>query len=281
MKRRDLLVRAARAAPAVVLGGSAASGAYAFGYEPSALTLERVRIPLERLPPELSGTTIALLTDLHVGPYTRPSFIAEAVALANSTKADLVLLGGDYVHRGARYFGPCAEVASGLKARLGVYAVTGNHDHWEGIDEAMDAFAASDITFLRNRAVPLESGGARLWLAGVDDLLVRKADPVAALAAVPRDEVTLLLSHNPDLVEVLEPGLPVDLMLSGHTHGGQVRIPILGPPVVPSRYGQRYAAGIARRGATTVYTSRGIGTISPPVRFNCPPEVTLIELVRA
>lgn len=254
------------------------AGGWAFGYEPSALRVENVTVAVKGLHPDLAGFRIALLTDLHVGPYTGKEFIARAVALANDAAPDLALLGGDYVHRSGRYFAPCAEAVAELRAPFGVHGVTGNHDYWEGVEICSRTFADARVALLRNRAVPIERGAGRLWLAGVDDLMVRAADPIAAMSRVPHGEPTVLLSHNPDLAELLPPSLPVSLMLSGHTHGGQIRLPLLGSPVVPSRYGQKYVAGLAYRGEMAVYTSRGIGTISPPVRLNCPPEVSLVTL---
>lgn len=276
MKRRAFLDVVRRGAPGLVLATGAS--AYGLGYEPSALRLEQPVIALPGLPPAFDGLRVALLTDLHVGPFTRPVFVTRAVEMANAARPDVTVLLGDYVHRGPRHFAPCAEALSALRAPMGVFAVTGNHDYWDGIQHCERAFHGSGIRFLRNEALALERGPDHLWLAGVDDLLTRNADPEAALLPIPRGDRTVLLSHNPDLVELLDPPFAVDLMLSGHTHGGQVRLPVLGSPVVPSRFGQRYASGLARKGQTAVYVSRGIGTISPTVRINCPPEVTLLTL---
>ncbi|MFN7975316.1 MAG: metallophosphoesterase [Acidobacteriota bacterium] len=281
MRRRDAVAALVRSAPATILGTGAAGGVYAFGYEPSALSLERKTISLRRLPGDFHGMTIALLTDLHVGPFTRASFVAKACRLAMDAKPDLVVLGGDYVHRSPRYFEPCVEALADLRAPLGVFAVTGNHDHWEGIDAGMRAFHDAPIAFLRNGAKPIERGACRLWISGVDDLMTRNADPIAALGPIPAGECAVLVSHNPDLAEMLDPQKPVDLVLSGHTHGGQVNIPLLGSPVVPSRYGQKYAGGLVENPANKVYVSRGVGTISPPVRFRCAPEVSLLTLEAA
>jgi hypothetical protein len=153
--------------------------------------------------------------------------------------------------------------------------VLGNHDHWEGAALAARVLAEAGVTLLVNQALRLDVD-APLWLVGLDDVWERKHDLSAALAGTPDDECKLLLVHEPDYADRAA-SFPVDLQLSGHSHGGQINLPRYGRPVLPY-LGQKYPAGLYRVGQMSLYTNRGIGVISPPVRFNCPPEVTLLTL---
>jgi predicted MPP superfamily phosphohydrolase len=210
------------------------------------------------------------------------SALERAVRLANELGGDIVFLTGDYVHKSPKYIEPVAEVLGGLESRLGVFSVLGNHDWWEGADQVRRALASRGIVNLDNRRVILTSAGELqeeaalgLCLAGVGDLWEDRQDWAAALGGLDPLMPRILLSHNPDVAELLPRGADgrVDLMVSGHTHGGQVRLPFLGTPVVPSRHGQKYAHGLVRGPSCPVFIASGIGLSVLPFRFGVPPEI--------
>ena len=257
------------------LGGSAIDAA---AVEPRSLTLERVQIQLTRLPRAFDGLRVVQLSDFHHSDYTGDAEIGAAVGLANALKPDLIVLTGDFVLAGhpEKHAGPCARLLSGLSAPLGVLAIMGNHDYWSGGDLIHTALRMYDIPLLLNESVPIEREGARIWLAGIEDVWLGQHDLARALHGVPNDELTILLAHEPDFADEAS-RYPIDLQLSGHSHGGQVRLPMLGPLVLPE-LGEKYPMGWYRIGNLQLYTTRGIGMVSPPLRMNCPPEVTEITL---
>ncbi|MBX9623666.1 MAG: metallophosphoesterase [Gemmataceae bacterium] len=274
MHRRTFLKAAAAAAvPTVPL----AAGGYGL-YEARAVRVERPAVAVPRLPAAFDGLRVAFLADLHHGPNVGLPFVAAVVRTTLTLNPDLILLGGDYCSRGPEYVGPCFEVLAGLSAPLGVYGVLGNHDHWHGLAETKAGFRSAGIAELTDAGVWLERGSSRLRLAGVDDLWCGSPNVAAALGDARADDACVVLSHNPDTAETLRDPR-VGLVLSGHTHGGQVVIPGYGAPVVPSRYGEKYARGLVRAPYTDVYVSRGLGTSGPGVRLNSPPELTLMTLV--
>ncbi|MGD2207484.1 MAG: metallophosphoesterase [Anaerolineae bacterium] len=285
--RRVTRRRFLRWALSVPLGAAAlAAGGlgYAYALEPDWLTVERVQVRVRELPPTLDGLTVAHLSDLHWGAYTGPREVRGAVQKVNALLPDLVVLTGDYVLGSAEYATPCARELSALRAPLGVFAIPGNHDYWTDIDVVADQLRAAGLPLLRNAAHRLEiSDGQPLWLVGVDDVWERHHDLGAALDGVPLDEPVLLLVHEPDFAdEVARASHRILLLLAGHSHGGQVNLPLLGRPILPW-LGRKYPAGLrAVPGSTLqVYTSRGIGVIAPPVRFNCRPEVALLTLTHS
>jgi uncharacterized protein len=170
----------------------------------------------------------------------------------------------------------CAYILRELHAPLGIFAVLGNHDHGRNPQLIARVLDANGITVLRNFGLYVERAGARLWIAGVDDALGGGANLDLALRGIPQDEATVLLAHEPDYADAVR-GYPVDLQLSGHSHGGQVRLPLVGAPFLP-RLARKYPWGLRQLGSLTLYTNRGIGTTFLPVRLNCPPEVTLLTL---
>ena len=274
MDRRKFLKRVALAG--LGLGGLGAADALLI--EPRWIAIEQVTVPICRLPRELDGLRIVLISDTHCGPWTSPAYVAKAVELANAQFPDLVLLLGDYCHRHRRYIGPGIEPFADLEARDGMLAVLGNHDHWEGAPATRRELKRVGATELTNRSAIVSRGAGRIAIGGVDDLWTGQQDPARAFAGVPDDVPRILMSHNPDYAEELPPEVHVDLMVSGHTHGGQVWLPGLGAPLLPSRYGQKYRAGLVRGPRCEVYVTRGVGTISPPVRFLCRPELTVLTL---
>ena len=243
--------------------------------EPFRLTIEHRQIKLRRLPRELDGFRIVQLSDLHHSPFTSREQIERAIDTANTLQPDIVALTGDYISKERRYAAPCAELLGALRPRHGVYAVLGNHDHWTDAALITDLFRAEGITVLVNQGMRFEKNGAAFWLAGVDDTMVGLEDLPLALAGSSEHEFKLLLAHNPIILrKAARAG--VDLVLSGHTHGGQVSL--RSERSASGRPRRRLLKGLARQGETQIYVTRGLGTVVLPVRFGCPPEVSLLEL---
>jgi len=189
--------------------------------EPFMLSIERQEIYLRRLPANLDGLRVVHLSDLHYGPLVNPKHLERAVKIANDLKPDLIALTGDYISQDRVYAAPCAEVVGKLRARHGVYAVLGNHDHWTDAPLIADLFRAERIHVLINEGSRMDLSGESFWLAGVDDTMVGLEDLSLALAGAQHNEFKLLLAHNPTILRrAARAG--VDLVLSGHTHGGQV-----------------------------------------------------------
>ena len=252
--------------------GEAARSALA---EPFMLTIERREVFLRRLPRELEGFRIVQLSDLHLGPLTSGEQLRRAIEVANNLNPDIIALTGDYISHERQYAAPCAEIVSHLRARCGVYAVLGNHDHWTDAALITDLFRAEGIRVLINEGMRFEKDGASFWLAGVDDTMVGLEDLPLALAGARRDEMKLLLAHNPIILRrAARAG--VDLVLSGHTHGGQVTI--RSERSASGRPRRRLLKGLGRQGETQIYVTRGLGTVILPIRYGCPPEVSLLEL---
>jgi predicted MPP superfamily phosphohydrolase len=204
--------------------------------------------------------------------------------MTNALKPDIVVLAGDYVHRSKHYIAPGIQELGKLSAKLGRFAVRGNHDNqdYHGHEDfealSRDALAEAKLPDLNNTGVWLERRSTRLRICGVGDLWTDCQKLTVALGDASENDAVVLLSHNPDFVETIR-DRRVGLVLSGHTHGGQVIVPGFGAPVVPSRYGQKYLHGLVQGPCCRVFVSRGIGTITPPVRLLCRPEVILITLV--
>ena len=220
---------------------------------------------------------MGFISDVHHGPFVPRAYVRSIVAMTNALKPDLVLLGGDYCHRGPQYIAPVLEDLGKLEARIGRYAVLGNHDHWDGYKESVEGLEAAGIPLLRNAGVWVEKESSRLRIGGVGDLWCDNVDVARALGDATGEDAVVLLSHNPDVAETLR-DTRVGLMLSGHTHGGQVVVPFYGAPCVPSSYGQKYLHGLVRGPSCDVFIGRGVGTITPPVRLFCRPEVVLLTL---
>ncbi len=279
--RREFLRAAAKWSGAV---GLAAAG-YGGLFERSNVVLRRLDVTLDRLPEALDGLTVAQLSDFHYHAYFSAGVIRKAVELAVGLQPDLVALTGDFVtvsefqkydQRSAEHAVPCAELLAPLKPKLGVYAVLGNHDTFTDADLVAETLQSRGIHVLQNQALPVERNGARIWMAGVRDVLAGFAKVEEAVAAIPSPEATILLAHEPDFADHAS-RYPIDLQLSGHSHGGQVRLPLLGPPMLPY-LGRKYPWGFRKIRRTALYTNVGLGTIVVPIRILADPEVTLITL---
>lgn len=273
-RRRFLKLSVAGAAAAAV--GSVID---AVAVEPKWIKVTAPAIPIPNLPPAWDGVRIAQLTDIHVGRLIGLDYVREVVDKTNAAAPDMIVLTGDYVSRTDAIDDDLADVLSALQAPHGKFAVLGNHDHWTDPAAMRSVLKQADVADLTNRHTILERGCAGLCLAGVDDLWEGRQDLAGALAGVDESVPRILLCHNPDYAEQM-PAVPrVDLMLCGHSHGGQFKIPFGPRPRLPIRYAQ-YAAGLASGPRCPVYTSVGLGMVGIPIRFNCRPELTIITLRR-
>jgi uncharacterized protein len=251
--------------------------------EPARVVVRRTEVAVPSWPPALAGFSVVVLADIHAGaPHMGIEQVRRVVALANAQHPDLVVLPGDYVIQdvvGGRFVPPevTAAVLGGLRARDGVVSVLGNHDGWLDGPRVHRALERAGLRPLVNESLRIEDRGREIWIAGLADLWTGRPDLSRALASVPADALVIVLTHNPDVF----PTVParVNLTLAGHTHGGQVALPLIGRPIVPSRYGQRYAIGVVREQGRVLFVSPGLGTSILPVRFRVPPEVSVLSLV--
>ena len=259
---------------------------YSAEFERHDLQITDRTIELNRLSPSLDGLRIAQISDIHYEQYTEPSFVRHVVEEVNRMSPDLVLLTGDYVSEGpmseafgARSSYPCAEILSGIACPQR-WSVLGNHDTKVNPAMVTDALEVHGVPVLANKHVPFERDGARVWIAGVKDIGL--SDPDLHLAA-PRglqtpNEPVILLAHEPDYADKVAKHGGVDLMLSGHSHGGQVRLPLIGALYTPP-LGRKYVEGhFQLQNDLQLYVNRGIGAVGLPFRFDCRPELTLITL---
>jgi len=266
--------------------GSAAGMAFYAG-EISRHELEIVyrTITLPRLPDPFAGLKIVQISDFHFHEYTEAAFLEAVVRRVNEANPDLVLLTGDFVSSKPlpRHFGVgmsyhCAELLSRIECPLR-YAILGNHDVLVSAQAVTDALLTHGIPVLTDSSVPLEREGRRLWLAGIQDALVGQPNLATALPAGrnPEQEPLILLAHEPDFADYAI-GRQIDLVLSGHTHGGQIRLPFL-PPLLLPQMGTKYVEGLFRlRDGMQLYVNRGIGAVNLPFRFRCPPEISVLTL---
>ncbi len=243
--------------------------------EANSLSLEHLEITLKRLPRKLDGFKIIHLSDIHHSPFTELAHIEKAIKVANRLRPDMFVLTGDYVSHDRKYIGPVSEALGQLRARYGTYACLGNHDHWTDAELVTDRFRAEGINVLVNEGVRVKAEGSSFWLAGVDDYMVGKTDVPAALRGSYPDELKLLLAHNPTIFRQ-SVRLKIDLTLSGHTHGGQVKLRDEEKKRLIRK--RRLSSGLHRRYDSQIYITRGIGTVVLPVRYQCPPEISLLEL---
>jgi uncharacterized protein len=242
-------------------------------------------IAIRNLPTPFNGYRIVQISDIHIDEYTEPSFLDRVVKRVNALSPDLVLITGDFVTLGAFTFVAashaihrCAEILATLTCPQR-YAVLGNHDVGVGAPLVIDALQRNHIPVLVNQHVPIERNGDRLWIAGLEDPGTSHPDLNLTVPARP-DAPVILMSHEPDYLDdiLLHPRAPlIDLVLAGHSHGGQVRLPFLGPLVLPPM-GRKYPEGHYHFNQLQLYVNRGLGTVGLPFRLNCPPEITVVTL---
>ncbi len=245
-----------------------------FGARP---VIDRVEIPIPHLHEAFDGFRIVQLSDIHLYPYTRIDQVRRAVCLANDLRPDLVVLTGDYISKVADVIFELAPVLAGLDARQGVFSILGNHDVRSDEHIVGRGLAAAGLQLLTNRGVVLTRGKGSLGLAGLDDGCAGHPSLTLALNGIPNPTPVVLLCHEPDLADIYLRSDQVVLQLSGHSHGGQIRLPGIGALFLP-RLGRKYDCGLYRVNGKWLYTNRGLGFGSLPIRINCPPEVTEITL---
>jgi predicted MPP superfamily phosphohydrolase len=274
-----------------IVAGALVAGDGVF-FEAARLQIIAVEVPLVRLPEAWDGFRILQLSDIHYDDIFSVVPLRKAINDAIRLQPDLIVLTGDFVtspmnqsrkwgiskeaKAKAKAIEPCVQLLSKLLPRFQILAVVGNHDACTDAPRITDALQSSGISVLTNRAISLERVGKRLWLAGVDDVLDGVPDLDRALAEIPPTEPVVLLAHEPDWADHVAK-YPVDLQLSGHSHGGQIRIPLIGAPYLPEM-GRKYPRGLRQLGSLFLYTNCGIGTIRIPMRLDCPPEITLVTL---
>ena len=273
-----------------LLGGAAALalGAYATTHGRHELEVVRLRVPIRNLPDSFQNFQFVQISDIHLKEYTEPWFLEKVVDRVNGLNPELVLFTGDLVSRGPfrqEVAWEAAGIGSEILHRLRApqrFAILGNHDLGVSPDRVVAPLVAHGIPVLRNQFVSVDRKGDRIWICGVDDVTYGLPRLRKAIPADPKAPV-ILLAHEPDFADNVARhpyGKWVDLMLSGHSHGGQVRLPFAGPLILPP-LGRKYSMGMYQVGELQLYVNRGVGTVGMPFRFNCSPEITHITLVRA
>jgi len=275
MKRRHIIFGA-------MLITALGCGIWGFAIEPASLTTREHELSIPHWSPELAGLRVAVLADLHVGsPFNGMAKLDKIVELTNSLEPDLILIPGDLVIQnvlGGSFVPPeqAAATLARLKAPLGVWACLGNHDWWLDAGRVAAALEAQKIPVLEDDAVRIRRGSAHFWLVGISDYWEGRHDVRKAFVKVADDAPVVAFTHNPDVFPTISNRLSI--LIAGHTHGGQVYLPLLGRPIVPSQYGERFAYGHVVENGRHIFVSPGLGTSILPVRFLVPPEITSLIL---
>jgi predicted MPP superfamily phosphohydrolase len=275
--RRQFLQRAAVVGAVAIVGDGILLA-------PNLPRVVRQEFHLQRWPERLNGFTVAVLSDFHYDPIFSVHPLRAAIAMVNNLHPDLIALTGDFVTvssigdeaKGALAAEPCASLLRQMSAPHGLWAVMGNHDDATDPEHVTRALQAQNIQVLANQSQPIEQDGARFWLGGVNDVMNGAADLSKTMHGVPASEAVILLAHEPDFADEAAKS-PIDLQISGHSHGGQIRIPFLPPLYLPA-LAKKYVWGTYQVGPLMLHTSAGLGTIGVPMRLNCPPEITLLTL---
>jgi len=256
---------------------------WGFFIEPNRLVVHQDTIQIDNWPAELSGLRIALIGDVHTdNRFIDEKKLKKIVELTNAQNPDLIVLLGDYIQGGrdnaAHRVEPEVTAAQlkNLKAPLGVYAILGNHDWWYNGEKVRRSFESEGIPVLEDDAKELNWHDKSFWLVGLADLWTRPQHMEQTLAKAPSGSTVIALTHNPDIFPDLPQSVP--LLLAAHTHGGQVNLPLIGTPVVPSRFGPKYTAGHIYENGHHLYVTTGIGTSIMRVRFRVPPEIVILTI---
>jgi predicted MPP superfamily phosphohydrolase len=265
------------AAPLVAIS---ATSAYASLIAPHNYEVTETDVFIRNLPERFEGFRITQLTDVHHSRIVALDEVRRVVELAGQTKPDLIVLTGDYTTTYRRFIEPCAEALGSLNAPEGVWAVLGNHDHYTDPELTTRALARNHIIVMNNANTLLRRGPDAIQLAGIDDWSWNGTDWKRAFFGLDRTRASILLSHQPIVLD-FEETQTASLILSGHTHGGQIRLPFIGAPARFASADLKYASGLFRRGQTQLYVSRGTGVIGLPVRFGARPEIAVLRLRQA
>ncbi len=269
-----------------LLGSGSVVGASALGYahwiEPNKLSITEKKINIPQLPPSLNGLKIAQMSDFHYRPNSENDLIAEAVKVVNAAQPDIIALTGDFVTHNASAFAPLMEHLSQLRAKHGIYGVMGNHDVLSApYSVFQNGFKQAGFDFLINQGSHISIHGEPLYILGTDSIYAGDLDLPACyrgLRETAKESPVLALVHEPDVFDIIAAEYPVALQLSGHTHGGQCRIPVLDYAPIKVKYGKKYVYGEYKheKQNARLFVSRGLGTTGLPVRFACPPEVAIL-----
>ena len=258
---------------------------YMSKYEPFWLDVTNVRLKLPRLPKSFSGFRLAQISDLHFGGWMDAERLEEVLSAVSSLSPDLLAITGDFTYGHTRHspqedrerYADLVRVLSSYTGKFLTVGANGNHDHWVDSTVMQWIFQEGGVLSLNNNTHLLKNGGESLYLAGVDNVWYREDRLDLVQAQIPREECAILLAHEPDFADTSALEGRFDLQISGHSHGGQIVLPFLGPPVLP-RWGRKYPRGLYRVGEMFQYTNRGVGMIPPYVRLNCRPEITVFTL---
>jgi predicted MPP superfamily phosphohydrolase len=249
--------------------------AYAFAIEPARFEVCELSLPLPRLAPEFSGYRVVQISDIHMDGWMNRTRLAEVVERVNRLEPHLVAITGDFVtYTPARFAEDLIQPLKRLAAPDGVMAVLGNHDHWSGPHEVRRILRQAGLADLSNTIHTVKRGKAALHVAGIDDYAMGYDRLDRVLEQLPEDGAAILLAHEPDFADISAASGRFDLQLSGHSHGGQIRLPLIGIPYLPD-FGRKYPRGLYRVGKMIQYTNRGLGTVHLHFRFNSRPEITL------
>ena len=275
MTPRGRVRRLAGAAALIGAGGLL----YAREVEPRRLEVVRLELTLPRLAAAFDGYRIVQIGDLHLDDWSKPERLDRTAEMVNEERPDLVVVTGDFASYSARRLdtGRLVGALRRLSAPDGVLAILGNHDYLTDVKLIRQCIREAGLTELINEVVTLERGGSELHVAGIDDVMEGRSRLDLVLGELPESGAAVLLAHEPDFADVAAATGRFDLQLSGHSHGGQVRVPLLGRAVLPP-FSQRYTRGLHRVGGMLVYTNRGLGTVHARLRFGCRPEITALTL---
>jgi hypothetical protein len=241
------------------------------------LKTTKIHIDSLEIPGSFVNKRIIFIADIHHGPFFSLKRVESLVNRINKLEPDMIILGGDYVHREPQYIKPFFDSFRLLKATMGIYAVLGNHDHWEDAQLTRTLMERNGIKICDNQSWWVKSGNDSIKIGGVGDLWEDEQIIDSTIFDVRPDNFCILIAHNPDYLEELNTTL-VDLSLSGHTHGGQMTLFGFWAPVLSTRYGEKYRYGLKKFGDRQTYITSGVGTVTPPIRFFCRPEIVLITL---
>jgi predicted MPP superfamily phosphohydrolase len=274
LNRRDFL----KAAGLTVGAGLVTATSYlSINNESQDPVIDRIPLAIRNLHPVLEGLTMVQISDVHLYPMTQPELVKKSVIMANALNPDLVVLTGDFVWQDLDAIFELAPILAGLDAKYGVFSILGNHDYWLDADVITRAMESAGLPVLINQGLSIQQGKGSIFVAGLDDGWSGKPDLDETLDGANSSEPVILLCHEPDLADRYSLDGRVDVQLSGHTHGGQIRLPGIGALVLPY-LGRKYDIGLYRVNEMLLYTNRGLGVISEPVRFNCPPEISQFVL---
>ena len=263
----------------LITAGALGALADACWFEPGSLEVTRQDVPCRKLPTALDGLRIALLADFHFRPDHDADLIEKVITRVRQEKPDVIALAGDFMSGDPHVLAPLLAQLGKMNAAHGIFAVMGNHDGWTGNPATIRRrFETAGISFLTNQHSLLSVRGESLAIAGTDFVWLGKPDPDRTLRGIPKKTPVLALVHEPDYFDAMTARRDILLQLSGHTHGGQCRVPVIGYPPVKVKYGTKYVNGHFASADSNLFVTRGVGTTGPRVRFSCPPELAMLTL---